>query len=667
MKKFTLFAASLFVGLCAQAQIFSDDFESYATGSYLCPQSPYWRTWSGSGDNTPEDVMISDQNANSGTKSIFFQGSSAGGPSDVLFDFQQLYNSGVFTLNMSFYVEQDKGAYFNFQGANAVGSSYALEVFMSNGSIQLKEGATTNTEGVYPEAAWFDLTIVCNMSTKVWEAKIDGVSIGKWTQTVNSVRYVDLFPTGSDDIFYVDDVSFDHAAYTPATLNASAADLNMNALIAGQTGTPTLTIVNAGSTTITSLNVSLTYNGATLNQSVTGLNLAAGATTDVNMSPVALVAGVNLAKAYITGVNGAADNMASDDTSQRFVNPVLPAPGKVVVGEEGTGTWCQYCPRGAVFMDQYAANFGAYWAGVAVHNGDPMTIAEYDAGMNFSGYPSAKVDRGTAVDPSAMTNNFYTRIQTAPKAVVAVGANYTASIGKLDLSGTFTFNSAANNNYKVVFVLTEDGVTGTGSGYAQSNAYAGGGLGPMGGYENLPNPVPASQMVYDHVARAMGPIFGGYANSFPATVAAGSTHTVNYTFMLPSTWNTNSMHVIIMLVAPNGTIDNAGYVSFAEAVSNPYISGTAAGVTEITELEAAFKIFPNPATTQVNFSFDLSSTSEVSLKVMDMSGKVLTARDYSAMNGQQVVAYDTKAFASGVYLVEVSINGKVQTKRLIIE
>ena len=52
--------------------------------------------------------------------------------------------------------------------------------------------------------------------------------------------------------------------------------------------------------------------------------------------------------------------------------------------------------------------------------------------------------------------------------------------------------------------LTEDGVRRVmTSGYNQVNAYAGNALGPMGGFESLPNPVPAAQMVYDHVARVL--------------------------------------------------------------------------------------------------------------------------------------------------------------------
>ena len=79
------------------------------------------------------------------------------------------------------------------------------------------------------------------------------------------------------------------------------------------------------------------------------------------------------------------------------------------------------------------------------------------------------------------------------------------------------------------------------------------GNGVMGGFETLGNPVPAAQMVYDHVARAIEPSFGGFANSFPATVNAGETHTVNGYFDIPAGWDENEIHIIGLLIASQRT------------------------------------------------------------------------------------------------------------------
>lgn len=680
MKKITLFASALLLFNGAQAQIFSDDFESYAVGSYIGPQSTQWRTWSAGGEGTSEDVQVTDAQASSGTKAIYFSSTAAnGGPQDVVLDFGMLYNSGEFTYQSDIYVNANKSGYFNIQGANAIGGSYALDVFMENGTISVQNAGVEKLLTPYASATWFTMTIVANLTTKIWEMKIDGVSVGKWTNAVNTVRYVDLYPIQGSQ-FYVDDVSFDQTAYTAGTLNASAADLKMGGNFASQTVSPILTIKNTGSTAITSLDVTFNYNGNNVVENVTGLNVAAGTTTNVTINGITLVAGANIATATISNVNGTTDDIATDNSSSLVIDPLVPALGKMVVSEEGTGTWCGWCPRGTVAMENFQADFGdaGFWAGVAIHNGDVMTVEKYDTGMGFSSFPGSKVDRGTTVDPSQMTPSFQTRIQTDPTAFVEIGASYDNTTQELQVSGTFDFQQAATNGYKVAFVLTEDGVTG-GSGYAQTNYYSSqsqnldlidrNGL----NYKTLPNPIPAAQMVYDHVARRIEPSFGGFAGSFPATVPQGSSETVYYVFKLDPTWDVQNLHIIVMLIAPNGTIDNAGRATIAEAVTTGYTpGGTFAGtdfssLNELSQVDATFQVYPNPATTNVGLAFNLKSESQINVAVLDMSGKTIASRNYGSMNGASVINYNTTGLSEGIYLVEVTVNGEKMTRRLVIQ
>jgi hypothetical protein len=322
-------------------------------------------------------------------------------------------------------------------------------------------------------------------------------------------------------------------------------------------------------------------------------------------------------------------------------------------------------------MDQFDAKYSEFWAGIAVHNGDPMTVTDYDASFGglIAGYPSALVDRGSDVDPSGMSPEFFTRLQTPPVAVLTNGATWNASTRELNVSVTADFALAATSNYKLACVLTEDGVTGTGSGYNQSNAYAGGGNGAMGGYESLGNPVPAAQMVYDHVARAIAPSFAGYANSFPATVAPGEQHTINFSFILPATWDENSIHIIGMLIAPNGRIDNAGKATIAEAVSNGFESGSNAGLYDAltNQLDAMVQVYPNPASNNATISMNLTHESTIQINLLDAAGKVISSKDYTTMSGAWNLNLNTSNLNSGIYLIELEINGTKVTKRLIVE
>jgi len=659
-----------FLVLSINAQLFSDNFDSYPVGQYLGPQSLTWSTWSGS-EGGAEDVQITNNNASSAPNAIYFSSTSAnGGPQDVVLKFGQLYTSGIFTLQNKFYINAGKTGYYNIQGALTIGNLWALNVNMDAGQLIIDDGNTPNlVVASYPEATWFELKIEANLTLHVWKAYINGGLVGTWINGVNTVASADFFPVQNTQM-YVDDVQFDHVPFTVPALDAMVADIDMGAELATQSGTPTVKIVNGGSTAITSMKVDLTYNGSTTTQTVTGINLPTAGIYTVSMPSTVLVAGSLPVTALVYEVNGGAgDNTPTNDMLSEQINPVVPAPGKMVVGEEATGTWCQWCPRGAVFMDLYETKYQDFWAGIAVHNGDPMTVADYDTGIGslIGGYPSALVDRMGDVDPSGMSSDFFTRLQTAPKATLLNGATWDPNTRVLNVSVRYTFSSGANGNYKSACVLTEDDVTGTGAGWSQSNAYAGGNNGTMGGYESLPNPVPASQMVYNHVARAIAPSFAGMSGIFPASINAGDVHIVNYTFTLPAGWDENQIHIVGMLIDPNGKIDNAGSADIVTAVNNGYETGINVGIAEVLSETKTLTLAPNPAYGSASVLLQIKAESDVSVYVSDLNGKAMLRGEYSNLSGAQSIGLNLNGLAAGIYNVQVWINGTMYSEKLVVE
>jgi hypothetical protein len=300
-----------------------------------------------------------------------------------------------------------------------------------------------------------------------------------------------------------------------------------------------------------------------------------------------------------------------------------------------------------------------------------MVVTEYDAAIGgvIAGYPSALVDRGPAIDPSEMEAEFLNRIVMAPTAYITNGATWNATTRQLNVSVSADFQAPATSSYKLAIVLTEDGVTGTGSGWAQSNAYANNAAGPMGGYESLPNPVPAAQMVYDHVARAIEPSFNGYANSFPATVNVGETHTINYSFILPASWDENEIHIVGLLLAPNGSIDNAGKATITEAVANGFVAGTdiSLSVNELSQVDATLQVSPNPATDHATIAVNIPGESNATVRILDLSGKEIAARNYGSMSGASTITLNTSNYGKGMYIVELTLDNDVFQRRLVIE
>lgn len=678
MKK-QLLTLGFLSSLTVFGQTFTDNFDSYTAGQKLCPQSSgNWTTWS----NAPggvEDVLVSSADASSPSNSLYFSTSAqTGGPVDLVRNFGVL-NTGQFDLDFNIKVETGKAGYFNLQRNATIGQVWAMDCFFNdNGTLLINNQNGLDFSGAtYPQNTWFNFKISINFNTNNWEVFIDNVSVGSFSNPVNQIASIDIFPTDQNSPYscgyFIDDFHYEITPYTLPALNAAVNGLSFDqGELVGNAVTPKVVVRNLGTTPITSFDIDVEYNGNTITKTVTGLNLASLATTTVTMNgPLTLAAGNIPMTATVSNVNGGTDLDANDDELSISTNPLAAAVGKMVVGEEGTGTWCQWCPRGAVFMDRMETKYAQYWAGIAVHNGDPMVVADYDAGMGglIAGYPSALVDRMSAIDPSEMEEDFLTRVQVAPKASIENGATWNSTTRELKVSVSATFLSSATNAYKLGIVLTEDEVTGTGGNYNQSNAYAGGGQGAMGGFESLPNPVPAAQMVYDHVARAIKPSFTGYANSFPATVNTGETHTITATFILPASWDETKIHIVGLLFNPAGKIDNAGKATITEAVANGLETGTdvTAGLEDLSQIDDLVQVYPNPATTAVSVSLQIKEQSDVTISVTDIAGKEISSKNYGQMNGASVITINTSNTPAGVYFVNVKMNHAITQKKVIIQ
>lgn len=678
MKKLYVTGAMLFALSLAFAQSMNENFDAYTAGTYMGNNSALWTTWSNN-PGSSEDTQVSTAQANSGANSIYFvSSSSSGGPQDVIVPFGGAYNTGQFVFEASFFVVSNKGAYFNFQGNTTVGQKWALNCQMVNtGELVMDDGAGNVLSTTFPHNTWFTLTIDINLNTNDWELLIDGVSQGSIQNDYNQLASIDIFPVNSayggnnQSGFYIDDFTYNHTPYSLPALNGGVTGIgNING-IAGIDLTPTVTVRNLGTTTITSFDLTIDYNGNQIVENVTGVNIVSLASYTVDFtSTISLVSGSLPVTATISNVNGAgSDGDAADDSKVIQLDPVVPAAGKVVVAEEGTGTWCQWCPRGAVFMDMMSTKYDGFFAPIAVHNNDPMTYAPYDAAMGglISGYPSALVDRGNDIDPSGIEQDFFDRIVVAPKAFITNGAQYNSTTGLLEVSVTADFQQSISGNYRLACVITEDNVTGSGSGWSQSNAYAGGGNGEMGGFELLPNPVPSALMVYDHVARIILPGFNGLANSFPSSVAAGEVHTVLFKIAVPSTWDVNELNIVGLLIDPTGDIDNAGFATLAEAQTNGLISSeTIVGIEESSPVND-YSLYPNPAEDMAHVSIGNVMQETVIIRIYDLGGNLVAEKNYGELSGDMILPVNTSLMNAGVYMVQVNVGEHQQTSRLVVQ
>ena len=660
--------------ITAKSQSFSDDFESYTAGSKLGPQSPNWTTWS-NGDGGTEDVNVVTTAAHSGTKSIYFSStSSTGGPSDVVLPFAGPHTQGIFEFKAWFKVPTNKTAYFNFQAENTIGTTWAMDCYMNaDGSLQINNVSTTYITATYPQNQWYQLKIKANLSTNQWEVFVDSTSVGTFSNVTNKIASVDIYPANASASFWVDDVSYSLTPYVLPSTNAAVGAINIPNGLVGQIRKPKISVRNLGVTAITSFDYSLTHKGATISDTIRNVNIASLGELKIDINEdFVLPLNNDTAVLTISNINGlAGDDDSLDNTKTITINTVVPADGKIVLAEEGTGTWCQWCPRGAVFMDMMSKNYEGYFAGVAVHNADPMTLTDYDAAISAAipGYPSILSDRTNVIDPSDMEADFIQLIQIAPAATIKNGATYDAVTRELKVSLTTTLNQDISGDYRVACVLTQDSVRGTGAAYNQANAYANGAAGPMGGFELLANPVPASKMIYDHVARHISPSFAGYPNAFGASTDSGQSVTYTFTYILPATWNAAKMNIVGMMMDPNGATVNASTSSINTAVANGYVIGTEIGgnITGIEKLAGpdAIRIAPNPGNEVSSVLISLLKEANVQVEIFNMNGAKIATKDYGMLTGDMDLPIQLSDLSSGLYLVKVMVDGYPTTLKLV--
>ena len=427
-------------------------------------------------------------------------------------------------------------------------------------------------------------------------------------------------------------------------------------VLANSNTTLTAEVTNVGANAITMLEID--WNDGTNHAESVSVNIAPGASASVAHPTI-----VNYAAAVeknisvtINTVNGAVDGDPSNNSGSALHNTLSQQTSKAVVIEEGTGTWCGWCPRGAVAMDYMIETCPTNFIGVAVHNGNPMTVQEYDGNMNLPGYPSANVDRailGASVSQGLFEQYYNERVALGVPANVSVTASGSGANVTIDASASF-YTPVASANFRLAVVITEDGVTGTGSGYNQANYYSGGGQGNMGGYESLPDPVPAADMVYDHVGRALLGGFNGQPGSVPGSITDGQVASYSFNYSVPSSSDRDNMHAVVMLInSTTGEIVNASQISIAEEAS----------VLDLNTVD--FNVYPNPASDAVNVSFE--AIGETSVSIMDLQGRILATQFASSANGTQVITFATEGFAKGTYVVSVKANGLTSNTNVVIK
>lgn len=424
---------------------------------------------------------------------------------------------------------------------------------------------------------------------------------------------------------------------------------------------PSVTLRNNGSETITQVDVEYSVNGTAYNETISGLNIPTFQEAEIELSEEIVIAAADQYDVEITftNPNGGEDSDLTNNSGIGYLNGISKMADRKIVVEEGTGTWCTWCPRGHVFMELMKEEYPDKFIGIAVHNGDPMVLDEHDTESDFAGYPSAHVNRSVRnINPSDLEQYIISEQDVAVPFDADIDVQYDETSGEVTITGAVVSNSNISaGDFRMAVIITEDNVTGTGSGYAQVNQYSGGANGPMGGYENLPNPVPASDMVYQDVSRALLGGYYGMEGSIGSSIAEGNSKTATFTYNLPTGADPSDfLAALVVLDDETGVILNGAedYVKTPVSIFN----------TELADIEST--IYPNPANDIAVVEINLEKSTDVSITMVDMTGKIVSSVDYGKAQGKAAFQLNVSDIHPGVYLVNIRTEEGISTKKLTV-
>lgn len=257
----------------------------------------------------------------------------------------------------------------------------------------------------------------------------------------------------------------------------------------GQINTPadyTFKLKNTSSSTIS--NVDFTYSVAGKTASVhkelaTALTPHFGKTADVTFTlPGFPDPGSFNMTITVDKVNGNANTCSAPSGSDKLqLYSFLPV--KRALLEEYTGTWCGWCPRGFVGLEHMNELLGYDFVGVSYHNSDAMEfVSSYNYPSSVSGFPAAWLDRtketdaycGDIDDGHFHIDETYAEASAgfAPAGLEALAYFTDADQNEIEVTSTSTFAVDYDDNpYQLSYILTADGLSGSGSDWDQSNYY----------------------------------------------------------------------------------------------------------------------------------------------------------------------------------------------------
>jgi hypothetical protein len=83
-------------------------------------------------------------------------------------------------------------------------------------------------------------------------------------------------------------------------------------------------------------------------------------------------------------------------------------------------------------------------------------------------------------------------------------------------------------------------------------------------------------------------------------------------------------------------------------------------------MQVGLTVYPNPSSLATNIEFNAGFNSDVNVQVTNSLGQIVYSEMMGEVSGMQKIEFATANLESGLYIVNVTINGVVNTERLSV-
>ncbi len=205
------------------AQLFSEDFDSYNVGDYISVEgAPAWAVWTAGNEGGEMDAQITDEAALSGSQSIKIFGNLAGGPMDIVL---VAGLEGAYEVTFNMLIPPGNSGYYNVQENQIPGTSWAFECNLNaDGTVNYNVDGLALATGAFTPGSWLKVTHYIDTDSDLMHLYLDDEYLAQVPYDGGQIGGVNFYGAGDGTTiptYYIDDVLVDVA--DPVVDNIQAA------------------------------------------------------------------------------------------------------------------------------------------------------------------------------------------------------------------------------------------------------------------------------------------------------------------------------------------------------------------------------------------------------------------------------------------------------------